>query len=168
MLIHLCFSRKDVSYTIKQLTYFQHIEKNHANLSAILSYFYDMQFQDLVRRIVIQFVEAWNKGDINSMYDLMHTEIIYTSPLISPLKPEYADNTIIGRDALRDYLTEAFHRSPAIVLDMKTLVIEKNQESIHIQSQLIDARYCLEAFMNLNEYGKVKAIKLEYPFGPYK
>ncbi|HAD34341.1 MAG TPA: hypothetical protein DCF44_07565 [Chitinophagaceae bacterium] len=65
--------------------------------------------------ITLKCVVARNDVDFERMYPLMHKRIIYESPLVSPLIPEYPDNQIEGRDKLNEYFKKVIMRKPAIV-----------------------------------------------------
>jgi hypothetical protein len=121
-----------------------------------------MRFEELFFDITLKFALAWNHGDFETMYQLMHERVIYESPLVSPLMPEYPDNRIEGRDALNEYFKKAILREPAIVLVPDSMKMNKQNRIIRIESELLSLDKKMEAFILLNEYGKLVHLKINY------
>ena len=76
--------------------------------------------------------------------------------------PEYPDNRIEGRDALNEYFKKAILRKPAIVLVPDSMKMNKQNRIIRIESELLSLDKKMEAFILLNEYGKLVHLKINY------
>jgi hypothetical protein len=121
-----------------------------------------MRFEDLFFDITVKFAKAWNLGDFDTMYQLMHEKIVYESPLVSHLMPEYPDNRIEGREALNEYFRKAIMRKPAIVLVPDSMKMNKQNRTIRIESEILSLNKKMDAFILLNEYGKLVHLKITY------
>lgn len=125
-----------------------------------------MEFNTIIFNISIEFINAWNNGDFISVSNHLSETIVFESPLISPLKPEYINNRIEGKEEVLNYLKVAFLRKPSIIIDINSIQFKKDSDLIYINTLIENTDIILEATYKLNEYGKFTILKLNYPNYP--
>ncbi len=84
---------------------------------------------DFAQRFSNEWLDAWNRRDIDAILSHFHDEIVFTSPLAQRIV-DNSDGYVRGKDALRTYWTEGLARNPdlhftliAMYVGVDTLVI---------------------------------------------
>ena|SRR6188472_1632718 len=99
------------------------------------------------RRFAEEWVDAWNRHDLDGILEHYAEDIVFTSPFAAKLVP--GDGTVRGRSALRDYFKAGLSAYPdlrftlrhvAVGVDSVTLVYDSVKGLLAAETMTLDGR----------------------------
>jgi ketosteroid isomerase-like protein len=99
---------------------------------------------DFARRFTDEWLDAWNRHDIDAILSHFHDDVVFTSPVALRIVGD-SDGYVRGKDNLRAYWTEGLRRSgdlhftlDSIYVGVDTLVINyRNQAGGRVNEVLV-------------------------------
>lgn len=70
--------------------------------------------EEAARELERRWDEGWNGEDVATIMSPFAADVVFTSPFVGRISGDPTVTSIVGRDALRDYVTAALRRTPGI------------------------------------------------------
>ena len=110
------------------------------------------------QRIVEEWIDGWNRRDLEAILAHYADDISLSSPLV--IERSVNDTgTIVGKAALRTYFGSGLQRSPDLHFELKRVLI--GVESIALCYRREDGRHAVET-MTFGGDGKVTKVAVHY------
>jgi hypothetical protein len=110
--------------------------------------------------------EGWNREDVDLIVAPFASDVVFSSPFVSRLSDDHADATIVGLDAVRQYVAESFTRAtPGIryTLDGSYAGTDSVVLLYTVHHPTLGARAGADT-MRLDTVGRVAEWRCHYPF----
>lgn len=78
--------------------------------------------------------EAWNRHDLDAVMELLHPDVVFSSPHIPVIVGE-PSGVLRGRDAVRAYWAEALRRMPDLRFDLLGVTVGHDTVAIRYTNQ---------------------------------
>mgnify|MGYP001627326773 CR=1 FL=1 len=119
-----------------------------------------MTFEDIIKQIALEFIQAWNKQDYLVIKKLLHMDVTLISPTIQFVWPEKKEG-IHGRDELLEYFRKLHDMIPGRTVNIKRGELKKIEEHIHYLSQL-DSSEKVQVIFKMDQYCKIISLEVSY------
>ncbi|HVE39832.1 MAG TPA: nuclear transport factor 2 family protein [Planctomycetota bacterium] len=110
------------------------------------------------RRFAEEWVDAWNRHDLDGILAHYAEDIVFTSPFAAKLVPG-GDGTVRGRSALRDYFKAGLSAYPDLRFTLRHVAV--GVESVTLIYDSVKGLLAAET-MTLNRHRKVTRVQCHY------
>lgn len=116
--------------------------------------------ENKIRQFVLEFIDFWNRGDVDSLSAYMKPDIRLTSPLLSLVLHGNTGNEIKGREEVIEYWKKLRQVRPIVLLDIKEF--KRNNQDIRLSINLKDEPMEVQVSFRYTQYGKIEELHFVY------
>jgi len=124
-----------------------------------------MKFEDIIRSISEEFIQAWNKWDIERMMKCLTADVRLQSPNVSLIYPENDTNILVGKELVQSYWSQLSQRKEAFEVVQISLV--KVDLRVTTMNRVVGTDIVIRKSFTMNEYGKINDLVYEYRNSPF-
>jgi hypothetical protein len=117
-----------------------------------------MKFNDIIRNIVDDYLNAWNGKDVQKIIDIFSENGELESPLIRFIYPGSSQDKVCGKQNLKQSYHLLFNSPVYCKMDQPR--IESHDKSITTYVSSSDNKIILKSTFTLNEYGKLQVLNM--------
>jgi hypothetical protein len=124
-----------------------------------------MRFEEIIKKISLEFAYAWNLGDLEKMTSFLTNDICLQSPNLSRFYPGSGGNTIVGKQNVVDYFKTLIETRGRFQVDQISIIKENDQ--VITKNKVVGKNIFIKEIFTINEYGKIKKLIYEYNSCPF-
>lgn len=113
---------------------------------------------ETAQRIAEEWVDAWNRHDLDAILDHYADDIVSVSPLAVE-RLGVADGAVRGKEQLRDYFARGLAPGSKLHFELQRVLLSVDGMAIYYTRD--NGRHCVDV-MTLNEAGKVRTATVYY------
>jgi ketosteroid isomerase-like protein len=110
------------------------------------------------QRIAEEWIDAWNRHDIEAILDHYADDIVSVSPLAIE-RLGVPDGAVRGKEQLRDYFSRGIAPGSPLKFELQRVLLGAGGMAIYYTRE--NGRHCVDV-MTLNEAGKVTSARVFY------
>ena len=110
------------------------------------------------RRIAEEWIDAWNRHDLEAILDHYADDIVSVSPLAIE-RLGVPDGAVRGKEQLRDYFSRGIAPGSTLKFELQRVLLGAGGMAIYYTRE--NGRHCVDV-MTLNEAGKVRTATVLY------
>lgn len=119
-----------------------------------------MRIEDLMKKTTEEFIQLWNKWDLDAAMKYFKDDIVFYSENVSKIYPENTEGKLVGRENVRLYWIELKRQIGELKFELEDFKKVDNQ--IFTISRIIGQDKKLHSFFTYNEYGRLTELRFEY------
>ncbi len=113
---------------------------------------------ETAQRIAEEWIDAWNRHDLDAVIDHYSDDIVSVSPLAVE-RLGVADGAVRGKEQLRDYFSRGLAPGSQLHFELQRVLLGVNGMAIYYTRE--NGRHCVDV-MTLDETGKVRTATVLY------
>jgi ketosteroid isomerase-like protein len=110
------------------------------------------------RRIAEEWIDAWNRHDLDAIVDHYADDVVSISPLAVE-RLGVADGAVRGKDQLRDYFARGIAPGSTLHFELQRVLTSIDGMAIYYTRE--NGKHCIDV-MTFNDAGKVVAARVFY------
>ena len=117
-----------------------------------------MLSDEQARAIAEEWIDTWNRHDLDAIIDHYADDIVSVSPLAVE-RLGVADGAVRGKEQLRDYFARGIAPGSKLHFELQRVLTSVDGMAIYYTRE--NGKHCVDV-MTLNEHGKVTAARVFY------